>query len=44
MLDGIEKARIALSGDSEAELRVDSLLEDEDLERTLEREEFETII
>ena len=44
MLDSIEKARKTLSGDDEAEIRVDSLLKDEDIERMLSREEFSTII
>ena len=44
MLTEIEKARKALSNDSQADIVIDSLMEDIDLERELTREEFEEVI
>ena len=38
MLDSIEKARKVLSGDTEANIQIDYLMNDEDLERKLTRE------
>lgn len=44
MLDTIEKQRKILSGINEATIHIESLLEDEDLHRSLKREEFEQLI
>jgi heat shock protein 4 len=44
MLDVIEKQRKILSGNKEATVHLESLLEDEDLHRNLKREEFEEMI
>ena len=44
MLTEIEKARKALSNDSQSDIVIDSLMEDNDLERELTREEFEEVI
>ena len=44
MLEGIEKARKNLSGDTSAYLEIDNLYEDEALEKDIERVEFEQII
>ena len=41
MLQGAEKARIALSGDDEALLNIDFLQDDEDLVKMLTRDAFE---
>ena len=41
MLDTIEKQRKILSGINEATIHIESLLEDEDLHKSLKREEFE---
>ena len=38
MLDAIEKARKVLSGDTEANIHIDYLMNDEDLERKLTRD------
>lgn len=44
MLETIEKSRKLLSGDTEANIGIDYLLNEEDLNRKLNREEFETLI
>ena len=44
ILESIEKARKNLSADSETQITIDALFEDEDLDITLEREEFERCI
>ena len=44
MLDAIEKMRKLLSGNKETDINVDSLMEDEDFQRHVKREEFETLI
>jgi len=44
MLDVIEKQRKILSGNKEATIHLESLLEDEDLHKNLKREEFEELI
>ena len=44
MLEASEKARLALSGDTEATITIDFLLENIDLSVELTREEFEHII
>ena len=44
MLDVIEKQRKILSGNKEATIHLESLLEDEDLHRNLQRTEFEEMI
>ena len=44
MLAACEKARLSLSGDTEATITIDCLLEDYDLQVELTREEFEQII
>jgi molecular chaperone DnaK (HSP70) len=44
MLEGVEKARKILSADKEATINVDFLLEEEDLLRSLKRDEMEEII
>ena len=44
MLETIEKARIILSANIEAGINVECLLEDNDLQRSLKRDEFEEII
>ena len=41
MLEGIEKARKNLSGDTSAYLEIDNLYQDEALEKDIERVEFE---
>ena len=41
MLEGIEKARKNLSGDTSAYLEIDNLYQDEALEKDIERNEFE---
>ena len=41
MLDAVEKGRKALSADTEADVKVDTLMDDEDLDITVERYEFE---
>ena len=40
MLEGIEKARKNLSGDTSAYLEIDNLYQDEALEKDIERDEF----
>lgn len=44
LFDTIEKARKLLSGDTEASINIDYLLNEEDMNRKLTREEFETLI
>ena len=44
MLDVIEKQRKILSGNKEATIHLESLLEDEDLHMNIKREEFEELI
>ena len=44
MLDLIEKYRKILSGNREATVHLESLLEDEDLHRNIKREEFDLLI
>jgi len=44
MMEAIEKARKILSADKESSINVDFLLEEEDLTRSLKRDEFEEII
>jgi heat shock protein 4 len=44
MLDVIEKQRKILSGNKEATIHLESLLEDEDLHKNLKREDFEALI
>ncbi len=44
MLDAIEKQRKILSGVKEASIHLDSLLEDEDLHKNINRQEFEDLI
>jgi len=44
MLEAVEKGRKNLSGDDEARVEVDFLLDDEDLEVEITREEFENLI
>ena len=44
MLAEVEKTRKALSGDSEAQLSIDNLLDEVDVDRTVTLEEFEELI
>ncbi len=44
MQDAIEKARKMLTADNESHVMVDSLAEDEDMNETLKRDDFEQII
>ena len=44
MLDFIEKQRKILSGNLEATIHLETLLDDEDLHRNIKRTEFEDII
>jgi molecular chaperone DnaK (HSP70) len=44
MLDVIEKQRKILSGVKHATIHLESLLEDEDLHKNIERGEFEVLI
>lgn len=44
MLDSIEKLRKLLTSNKQADINCESLMEDIDLKRTFEREEFETLI
>lgn len=44
MLDIIEKQRKILSANLEAHIHLESLLEDEDLNRNIKRDEFEQLI
>ena len=44
MLETIEKARKLLSGDTEASVNIDYLLNEEDLNRKMKRDEFEQLI
>jgi molecular chaperone DnaK (HSP70) len=41
MMEAIEKARIIISADKEAVINIDYLLDEQDMIRTLKREEFE---
>lgn len=44
LLDAIEKMRKLLTGNKEADINCESLLEDEDLKQHFTREEFESLI
>jgi len=44
MYEAAEKARKTLSGDTEASINIDYLLNEEDLNRKLNRDEFQNII
>jgi heat shock protein 4 len=44
MLDAIEKQRKVLSANLEATVHLESLLEDEDMHRSIKRTEFEELI
>ena len=44
MLDIIEKQRKILSGNKETTIHLESLLDDEDLKRNINRQEFEDLI
>ena len=44
MLDVIEKQRKILSSNKEATIHLESLLEDEDLHKNIQRAEFEELI
>jgi molecular chaperone DnaK (HSP70) len=44
MLDIIEKQRKILSGNKETTIHLESLLDDEDLKRNINRQEFEELI
>lgn len=44
MLDVIEKQRKILSGNKEATIHLESLLEDEDLHKNIQRSDFEALI
>lgn len=44
MLEGIEKMRKILSSNSEASVNLESLMEDEDLNKTIKRQELEELI
>jgi molecular chaperone DnaK (HSP70) len=44
MLEGVEKARKMLSSVPDAPVNVDYLLDEEDLVRTVKRDEFEALI
>lgn len=44
MLQSVEKGRKILSGDTEANIHIDYLMMDEDLDRKIIREEFENLI
>ena len=44
MIVEVEKGRIMLSGDVEARINVDNLLDDEDLEKDFTLKEFEELI
>jgi len=44
MLEAVEKSRKMLSSVSDAQLNIDYLLEEEDLNRTLTKDEFEKLI
>jgi len=44
ILDAIERMRKVLSANSEASINIECLLEDEDMNYTLKREEFENLI
>ena len=44
MLDVIEKQRKILSGNKEATIHLEALLEDEDLHKNLQRSDFEELI
>ena len=41
LLDAIEKTRIALSGDTEANLEIDYVIDELDLDMEITRDEFE---
>ena len=44
MLDFIEKQRKVLSGNSEASINVESLMEDEDLNYVMTRDEYQNMV
>lgn len=44
LLDSIEKARKLLSGNKEAEINCEALMEDEDLRKNMKREELEELM
>lgn len=44
LYETIEKARKLLSGDTEAMIGIDYLMNEEDLNRKMKREEFESLI
>ena len=44
LFESIEKARKLLSGDTEANINIDYLMNEEDLNRKLTRDEFEQLI
>ena len=44
MLDAIEKVRKLLSGNKEADLSCESLLDDIDFQKSISRDEFEKLI
>lgn len=44
MLEGIEKMRKILSSNSEASINLESLMEDEDLNKTFKRSDLEELI
>ena len=44
LFESIEKARKLLSGDTEASINIDYLMNEEDLNRKLTRDEFEQLI
>jgi len=44
LYETIEKARKLMSGDTEASINIDYLMNEEDLNRKVTREEFETLI
>ena len=44
MLETIEKARKMLSGDTESSINIEYLLNEEDLVRKMQREEFEQLV
>lgn len=44
MLDAVEKMRKLLSGNKEADINCESLLDDQDFSRNMSRDEFEKLI
>jgi len=44
LLEGVEKARKMLSATPEAQINIEYLLNEEDLNRTIKKDEFEAII